>query len=275
MIRKPPVVTVWAIVVLSVIAPRIASADAAAEMAAKLQNPLASIRAIMTDNSVGFDTGNTDGTSVGFQIQPVYAIDFADKGFTLIPRAVIPIVNVEPGTDRPLLPQPLPSATSSVSGLSDSIVQLFYAPHLDGDWKWGFGPLVSIPTATKKALEGPQWGGGVAGILVGNLSENVSFAGIVGNHWGENNFNTMMLQPMVFWNFAPGKAIAYNAMITADWNADSSNRWTIPLGVSWNQTIDLGGGHGFDYMIGPYYNVERPDGAARWEIRFMLTWLAP
>ena len=76
--------------------PAVAYADAAAEMAAKLQNPLANIKAIMTDNSVGFDTGNTNGTSVGYQIQPVYAIDFADRGFTLIPRAVIPIVNVEP-----------------------------------------------------------------------------------------------------------------------------------------------------------------------------------
>ena len=85
----------------------------------------------------------------------------------------------------------------------------------------------------------------------------------------------MMIQPMVFWNFAPGKAIAYNAAISADWNANSDNRWTVPIGLSWNQTIDLGGGHGFDYMIGPYYNVERPDGAARWQIRFMLSWLAP
>lgn len=36
-----------------------------------------------------------------------------------------------------------------------------------------------------------------------------------------------------------------------------------------------GGGHGFDYMIGPYYNVVRPDGAARWQIRYMMSWLFP
>ena len=33
-----------------------ASADAAAEMQKKLQNPLGNIKAIMTDNVVGFDT---------------------------------------------------------------------------------------------------------------------------------------------------------------------------------------------------------------------------
>ncbi len=252
-----------------------AAQDAAAEMAAKLQNPLANIKSIMTDNNVSWDTGNTDGTSWGFQIQPVYAIDFADKGFTLIPRAVIPYVSVEPGTDLGILPPPDPSATQSVSGFTDSVVQVFYAPHSDGDWKWGIGPQVSLPTATKEQLEGPGWGGGVAGVVVGNLSEKLSFAGIVANHWGEDDFNTMLLQPMLFYNFAPGKAIAYNAAINADWNASSGDRWTVPLGLSWNQTIDMGGGHGFDYMIGPYYNVIRPEGAARWQIRFMVNWLFP
>lgn len=40
-----------------------------------LQNPLANIKAIMTDNAVGFDTGDDDGTSYDFQFQSVYAIE--------------------------------------------------------------------------------------------------------------------------------------------------------------------------------------------------------
>lgn len=256
-----------------VIAPLPSFADAAAEMQKKLQNPLASIKALMTDNVIGFDSGNNDDTSFGFQIQPVYAIDMPNKGFTMIPRAVIPIMGLEPGTDVPIVGQP--SGTESVWGLVDSIVQLFFAPHTEGKWKWGLGPQVSFPTATKKQLEGPQWGAGVAGVLVGELSEKISFAGILANQWGENDFNTMILQPMFFYNVAPGKSIAYNAVINADWQADSNNRWTVPLGLSYNQTIDMGEGHGFDLMIGPYYNVERPEGAARWQIRFGLNWLFP
>ncbi|MEE9472727.1 MAG: hypothetical protein V3V82_01945, partial [Acidimicrobiia bacterium] len=54
----------------------------AAEMMKKLQNPLANIKAIMTDNVIGFDTGNDEGTSYSFQLQGVHAIDFPDKGFT-------------------------------------------------------------------------------------------------------------------------------------------------------------------------------------------------
>jgi hypothetical protein len=28
-------------------------------------------------------------------------------------------------------------------------------------------------------------------------------------------------------------------------------------------------------MIGPYYNVVRPDGAADWQLRFGLSWIFP
>ena len=256
------------------LAPLSAFADAAAEMQKKLQNPLANIAAVMSDNAVGFDTGTTGDTSFGFQIQPVYAIDFADRGFTMIPRGIIPIMGLEPGTDVPPIGQP--SGTSSVWGLGDTMLQLFFAPHTEGTWKWGVGPQVSLATATKSQLEGPQWGAGVAGIVVGSFTEKLSFAGIVGNQWGNSGkFNTLILQPQFYYTLAPGKSLAYVGTISADWEANSSNRWTIPIGLSWNQTIDMGGGHGFDYMIGPYYNVERPDGAARWQIRFGINWLFP
>ena len=256
--------------------PIAALADSAAEMQKKLQNPLANIKALMTDNVIGFDTGNTEDTSFGFSIQPVYAIDMPDKGFTLIPRGVFPIMGLEPGTDTRFVGQPNPQETESVWGLGDSIVQLFVAPHTEAAWKWGVGPQVSLPTATKNQLEGPQWGAGVAGVVTGNISEELAFAGIVGNHWGNSgNFNTMTLQPMFFYTLSPGVSLAYNAVISADWEASSDNRWTVPLGLSYNKTWDMGEGHGFDFMIGPYYNVVRPDGAARWQLRFGLNWLFP
>ena len=256
--------------------PSAAFADSAAEMQKKLQNPLANIKAIMTDNVIGFDTGNTDGTSFGFQLQPVYAIDFPDHGFTYINRAVIPIIGLEPGTDTRITGQPDPNETDSVWGLSDTVYQGFFAPHTDAGWKWGAGPQISLPTATDPRLEGPQWGAGVAGVLVGNFTEDLAFAGIIANQWGfDGSFNTMIVQPMFFYTVGAGKSIVYNAVISSDWKADSSNQWTVPLGLSWNQTIDMGGGNGLDYMIGPYYNVVRPDGAAGWQLRFGINWLFP
>ena len=69
--------------------PVTARAQDAAEMARKLQDPLANIAAVMTDNDVLFKTGvgDEDETSYSFQIQPVPAFSFDEAGFNLIARA--------------------------------------------------------------------------------------------------------------------------------------------------------------------------------------------
>lgn len=257
------------------------SGSAAEEMARKLQNPLANIHAIMTDNAIGFDTGDDGGTSYAFQVQPVYAIDFPDQGFTFLPRAVIPILGLEPGTDLPRVGVdglPTPSGGGSVWGLGDSFLQFFFAPHVKSKWKWGVGPQFSFPTASRDELRGPDWGAGIGGVVTGEITSELSFAGLVANHWSyDGSFNTLTLQPMLYYNIPqlPGAALAYNAVISADWEAPGSDRWTVPLGLSFTKTFDMGGGHGFDVGGGPYYNVVRPDGAARWQLRFGMTWIFP
>ena len=265
------------VLLLSCLVTGLAHADGAAEMARKLQNPLANIKAMMTDNVIGFDTGEDDGTSYSFQLQPLYAIDMPDKGFTLLPRGVIPVMGLEPGTDAPIIGEPS-SNTSSKWGVGDSMLQLFFAPHVKTAWKWGLGPMFSIPTHTDKAFKGADWGAGAAGVLVGSLTPNLSFAGIVGNMWGDSgNFNTLTLQPMFYYNIPsmPGTSIAYNALISADWEASSGNRWTVPIGLTFSKTLDMGDGNGLELSAGPYYNVVRPEGAAGWQLRFGVNWLFP
>jgi hypothetical protein len=90
--------------------PASSDADAAAEMARKLQDPLANIKALMTDNDINFDTGeDEDEVSYGFQLQPVYAIPFEKQGFNLVNRAVIPILGIAPGGQKSILGEPLPA----------------------------------------------------------------------------------------------------------------------------------------------------------------------
>ena len=58
---------------------------------------------------------------------------------------------------------------------------------------------------------------------------------------------------MVFFNSKsiPGAYLAYNAVISADWEAPSDDTWTVPLGLSIGRTFDMGKGNGLDVMIGP------------------------
>ena len=158
------------------------------------------------------------------------------------------------------------------------MLQTFFAPHTKGKLKWGLGPQFSFKTRTDSDLGGPSWGAGIVGVVVTNLTTDLSLATIVGNHWSFNgDFNTMTIQPTLSYNFPsiPGAYINYNAPISADWEASSGDTWTVPLGLGVGKTFDMGNGHGLDIGVGPYYNVARPEGGARWQLRYTVAWLFP
>ena len=101
---------------------------------------------------------------------------------------------------------------------------------------------------------------------------------MLGHLWGsDGGFSTTLFQPNLSYNFPgiPGAYVAYNAAITYDWNTDSSNALTLPLGAVVGRTFDLGGGHGLDLSIGAYWNAEKPRGSNDWQIKFGVTLLLP
>jgi hypothetical protein len=239
-------------------------------------NPLANIAAITTDNDIFF---NKDiGTSYSFQIQPVYSFDFPKQGFSFIPRGVIPILGVPPLADLPRLGLPRPKGDGTTWGLGDIVTQFFFAPKSKGGWKFGLGPQLSWKTRTDNRVGGPGWGAGPVGVLVGGIGENISIATIVGNLWSfDGEFNSLLFQPMIFYNInaIPGAYIGYNAAISADWKANSSNTWILPLGAVVGKTFDLGGGYGLDLSVGTFGYPVKPEGGPDWSLKFGITLLFP
>jgi hypothetical protein len=254
LIRPALVLWLLAAVSLAALLPGHAGADDAAEMARKSQDPLAYISALMTENDFQFNTGD-DKTSYSFQLQPVYAFDFPRQGFSFIPRGIIPIIGAAPQSDLPGLGEPRPPGGDTTWGMGDIMVQTFFAPKRYSQWKWGVGPQISLETRTDDKVGGPGWGAGVSAVLVGNLSRQISSAFIANQLWSfEGDFSTMGLQPNIYYNFEtfPGAYIGYNGMISADWKADDSNRWTVPLGFIVGRMFSLGRGYGIEAGIGPY-----------------------
>ena len=265
-----------AYIALSLAATPVAYAQDAAEMARKLQDPLANIKALTIDSGFEFKSGEPEKTSYSFQLQPVYAMPF--EKFNFITRGVVPILGIAGGGQKPILGEPLPKDDSLTWGLSDIALQFFFSPKSDASWKWGIGPMVSLATRTKSDLAGPGWGGGPIGVLVGNLSEDVSLAIIGGQLWGEENgFSTSFVQPILNYNLPGFKAVAlsYNNSIAYDWNASSGNAWTVPLGAGISKTFVLDGGYGMDLGIGYYFNVEKPEGAADSVMKLSVTLVLP
>jgi hypothetical protein len=107
---------------------------------------------------------------------------------------------------------------------------------------------------------------------VGNLTENTSLATILGHLWGQQDgFSLSLLQPMIFYNLPNAWTIHYNNIISYDWNASSGNEWTVPLGLGVSKTFALKSGIGIEPVLGYYYNVERPQGAAEQAIKWAVS----
>ncbi len=250
--------------------------DQAAEMAKKLQDPLANITAIMTDNDFLFKTGQ-DEFSYSSSIQPVKVWSFDKAGFNFGARAIINIAGMAPESQKSNIQEPLPEGDKITWGITDMLVQFFYSPKSDASWKWGAGPMFSLKTSTNPKLDGPGWGSGPIGVLVGGLG-NFSFAFIGGHLWGfDGDFSTSIFQPMIFYNFpnAVGWAISYNNQVSLNWNATTGNQFTVPLGLSTSKVIGLPKGHGIELGLGPYWNVVRPKGATSLMIRLNINFVFP
>lgn len=241
------------------------------EAARKAADPLGDVRALMTDNTIAFGGGESeDDTTFGFQLQPVYAIPNKTQ-FNMIARAVVPIIGVEPGVVVPPIGgEPRPEEDSKW-GLSDTMVQYFFSPKSDGSFKWGIGPQVSLKTQTSERTAGPGWGGGLAGVIFGGGGQ-WSIGAIMMQHWGDD-FNIATVQPIVLYMLRsmPGAYIGYNNSMTYNWNADSGDRLTLPLGLTFGRTI-LVGKDGLDLSIGAYKLVEAPAEATEWQLKFGISY---
>ena len=261
---------------IALVTPSVAQDSAAEEMARKLQDPLANISAVLTDNDILFKTGD-DEVSYSIQIQPVQAFAFEERGFNFVARGILPILGMAPESQKPNVGEPLPAGGSHTWGIGDVVTQFFFSPRNDGAWKWGLGPMVSWRTRSNPRLAGAGWGGGPIGVLVGNLSDKVSSAFVAGNLWGQNGFNTAILNPMIFYNLdsVPGMAISYSNTIVYDWSADSKNALTVPLGLGVSRTFGLANGSGLDIIGGVDWNAERPEGAAEYSLKWGVSMIFP
>ena len=243
-----------------------------AEFARKAQDPLADVKALMTDNTIGFNGGADESTSSSFQLQPVYSID-NETSWNMILRGIVPVAGVDPGVVAPPIgPEPRPP-TGSTWGISDSIVQMFFAPKSDATWKWGIGPQVSLDTSTSDRVAGPGWGYGIAGVLFGGVG-NFALGTVAMYHWGEDAFEVGTIQPIILYNFpnAPGWYLGYNNSLTYNPKAESGNKWQIPLGLTFGKTMLLRNKDGLDLSLGAYDLTEVPELGHNWQLKFGISY---
>jgi len=98
------------------------------------------------------------------------------------------------------------------------------------------------------------------------------------HHWGEEGYSVSSIQPIVYYNPSalPGYYLGYNNTITYNWDADSGDRWQVPLGLTLGRTLGIGrAGHALDLSLGGYSLVAKPDGGADWQLKFGISVFFP
>ena len=245
-----------------------AGEDEAAELARAVQNPVADLISVPFQNNSNFNFGPQNRTQNVLNIQPVIPVDLNDD-WLLITRTIVPVVSqpaFRPGQDRE-------------NGLGDSVFTAFLSPKdnsrwLGGRWLWGVGPAALLPTSTDDRLGPGSWGVGPSAVLltmrdrwvVGSLFSNVWSIG----HNDDNKVNAFTWQPFINYNLDDGWYLSTSPLVTANWEANSDNRWTVPVGGGVGRVFRIGR-QPVNASVQGYYNVENSDVfGPDWSLR--LTW---
>ena len=81
-------------------------------------------------------------------------------------------------------------------------------------------------------------------------------------------------QAIVNYNLSKGWFLTFQPVISANFQREGSNQWTVPMGLGVGRVTKIGR-QPINVQLHSYYNVVRPDGDADWTIRFQLTFLFP
>jgi hypothetical protein len=226
-------------------------------------------------NNTFFGVGPDDDVANVLNIQPVIPIGLGPVN--LINRTIFPLIYLPDLTSGlPELPEGI--SGGSTFGFGDINYADWLSPAGTGPVTWGIGPSISFPSATRREARHREWSAGPSAVavaqpgpfVVGSLIRQLwSFAG----DDDRQDVSQMLIQPFVNYNLEDGWFLVSAPVITANWEADSDDRWVVPLG-----------GDGRVFKIGPqpvsatlqaYCNVEAPDNGPDWSLRFAISFLFP
>ncbi len=227
-----------------------------------INNPLGELWLLFTQN----DTTWYDGDALDFlgeddkvfnttTIQPVMPFQLTEN-WKYIFRPVFTVNNWDIPSVSKGTPTFYPGGESPVSvdfdrkwALGDTVLWNAFAtnematpPNI-----FGFGATVMVPTATDDAFGTGKWSVGPMALAVHVGPPGGWIAGVVAQHWwdvaGDSNrdsVNLTNIQYLLYHRLTDATNIGFGPNITADWTADSDQRWTIPVGLGFNTTTKIG-----------------------------------
>jgi hypothetical protein len=204
----------------------------------------------------------------GLNIQPVFPLSL-NEDWNLITRTIIPYIRqpeIFPGSGRE-------------AGLGDVNITCFLSPTESGKVIWGVGPILSIPTASDELLGTEKWSAGPSAVVL-SMNGPWIYGALINNLWSfagkdsRRDVSQMLLQPFLNYNMEGGWYLTSSPIITANWKADGSNTWTVPLGGGIGKIVRIGK-LPVNMQLQGFYHFESPDGGPDWAVRFQFQFLFP
>jgi hypothetical protein len=260
-------------------------AEGEQSLAKQSQNPVGDVVSLPFENNVLFGIGPSDSSAYVLNVKPVYPVRLGK--LNLINRFILPVIYAE-GQDVTLTEDQtqllgfggeMRLANGSAFGVGDTTYQAFFSPAEPGKLIWGVGPAFVLPTATESRFASEKWSAGISAValampgrwVVGMLVQNVwSVAG----DGDADDVNQFLVQPFANYNLDGGWYLNTSPVITADWEADGADQWTVPLGMGIGRLVRHGN-QPVDYRLAAYSNVEGPSFSSDWSLQFTVKFLFP
>jgi hypothetical protein len=238
------------------------------ELAKKAQNPIANMINLPLQNNTNLNIGPDEQTQNILNVQPVYPFSLNDD-FNVITRTIIPVVSnpsILTGPDE-----------GRVDGIGDTLFTAFLSPK-DSEITWGVGPAILLPTATDDALGQDTWAAGLSAVVLAMPGKWV-VGSLVSNMWsvggGDADINLFTWQYFVNYNFDGGWYVTTAPIITANWEADSDHKWTVPFGGGFGRVFRIGN-QPINAQLSLYNNVVTPDDyGPEWQVRTQIQFMFP
>jgi hypothetical protein len=244
------------------------SAQGTSEIAKQAQNPIASVISMPLENDFNPHTGIDKKDSYVLEMKPVVPFRLSND-WNLITRTIIPVAQVPD----------LAPGVNGTTGLGDIQTSLFLSPTKVGPVIWGAGPVISFPTATEDILGTKKVSIGPTAVVL-SIRGHWLFGTLVQNLFSvagpkeRADVNQMLMQPFVNYNLRKGWYLTSSPIITANWEVNSDNRWTVPVGGGVGRIVHFG-----KLPVNMYTqffrNAERPAGTTSWSARFQMQFLFP
>ena len=241
------------------------SEDKLEDLSQAAANPLADLMSFPFQNNLNMNYGPYNRNLNVLNIQPVIPL----AGGKLVTRTIFPIVRIPDFSNE---------SGKLSSGLADIVFTAFYVPESKGIM-WGFGPVVELPTGG--SIRGTEkWSAGPSFLVLAQPGD-WTFGALVNNAWSvagkseREDVNHMLLNIFIVRQLGKGWYVNSAPIITADWTADSEDRWIVPLGAGGGKLVMLGGKLPLNLQTQLYYNVVRPDFGPEWQWRVQAQFLLP